>query len=93
MAERKEQRYRTLVIRGRVPEHEAAQRAQFRDQVRRSDDVAKAQPRSQRLRHRADIDDTPGAIQALQRLLRRFVEDLAVVAVLDDDLIGTIVGQ
>ena len=87
VAERQEQRDGPLVVGRRMPQHEAAQRAQFGDQVGRSDDVAEPQARRQRLRHRADIDDAAGAVEALQRLLRRLVDELAVIAVLDDDLV------
>jgi hypothetical protein len=46
-----------------MPQHEAAQRAQLGDQVGGGDDVADAQPRRERLRHRADIDDAAGAVE------------------------------
>ncbi len=87
MAERQEQRDGALVVGRRVAQHEAAQRAEFGDQAGRGDDVAEPQARRERLRHRADIDDAARAVDALQRLLRRFVEKLAVIAVLDDDLV------
>ncbi|CDX16703.1 hypothetical protein MPL3356_220181 [Mesorhizobium plurifarium] len=87
VAERQEQRHRALVVRRRVPQHEATQRAKLGDQSRRGHDVAEPQAWSERLRHRADIDDAAGAVEALQRLLRRLVEQLAVIAILDDDLV------
>ena len=87
MAERQEQRDGALVVGRRMAQHEAAQRPQLGDQFGGGDDVAEPQARRERLRHRADIDDAAGAIEALQRLLRRLVEQLAVIAVLDDDLV------
>ena len=87
VAERQEQGHRALVVGRRMAQHEAAQRPQFRDQLGRRHDVAHPQAGRERLRHRADIDDAARAVEALQRLLRRLVEKLAVIAVLDDDLV------